>query len=250
LSAAPTSPSCDEPRGRSCVAGDDDDHTAVLRGHQDLTVAEPLDHGALQHDRRTVGRAVVVARGDQRDAVRLPEVDAERLGALHQPGDVGVATEQIVDELGPLRLLPAEHLVPLGLVPVDQPADGVVEHAQHRLSGAADLLRIGGADHYRELAPQASCGGQVEIHRASRADTLRGCAPSEIADGVQFPCVRTPAVDRGVGEQRQVLTEQIRRCLTGLRGRRSDLGQPVIGDRRRRSPAETIALLAAGHGRC
>ena len=58
--------------------------------------------------------------------MRLAEVDAERLGTLHEPGDVGVTAQQIVDELGSLGLLVSDHVPPLGLVAVDQHADGVV----------------------------------------------------------------------------------------------------------------------------
>jgi hypothetical protein len=92
---------------------------------------------------------IAVARREERDAVRFAQVDAERLRLLHQPGDVGVAAEQVVDELGPLRLLGTDHVPPLGLVAVHEHSDGIVEHPQHRLGGAADLLRVGRARHDR-----------------------------------------------------------------------------------------------------
>ena len=235
----PTSPPPTSSRGG--VTRDDDDHPAVLRGHQHLPVAEPLDDRAFQHDRRTVGRAVAVPQGDQRDAVRLAQVDAERLGPLHQPGDVGVAAQQVVDELGALRLLVADHVPPLGLVAVDQHADGVVEHPQHRFGGAADLLRIGRADHDRQLAPQPPRGGQVQIHRLAGADPLRGRASPEFTDGVELPGVGAPAVDRRVGQQRQVLAEQVRRRRgrpppPTSRPRPASRPTPTARDRPRRSP--------------
>jgi hypothetical protein len=178
----------------------------------------------------------------------LAEVDAERLGALDQPGDVGVPAQQVVDELDPLRLLGTDHLPPLGLVAVDQHADGVVEDPQHRLGGAADLLRVRRAHHDRQLPPEPPGGGQIQVHCPPGTDPLRGGAASQLADGVQFPCVRPSAVDRGVGQQRQVLPEQLRRRSgVGRRGR-GDRGQPIVGRGGRRWPAQAVASRTAGHG--
>ena len=74
--------------------------------------------------------------------MRLSEVDAERLGPLHHAGDVGVAAQEVVDELAPQRLLVPDHLPPCGLVSLDEGGDGVVEHAEHRLGRCPDLFRV------------------------------------------------------------------------------------------------------------
>jgi hypothetical protein len=178
--------------------------------------------------------------------VRLAEVDAERLGSFHEQGDVGVTAQQVVDELGPLRFLMADHVPPLGLVTVDQHADRVVEHPQHRLGSAADLLGVRRADDHGQLPPQSPRRGQVQVHRASGADPLRGRAPSELAHGVELERVGTSAVDRGVRQERQVVPEQLHGCLAGVRCRGRDRGQPVVGGRWPRRRAGMRASLAGG----
>jgi len=52
--------------------------------------------------------AVRAARGDQRDVVRLAQVDAEQLGALHHRRHVGVTAEQVV--VGQHRRVLAEQI--------------------------------------------------------------------------------------------------------------------------------------------
>jgi hypothetical protein len=138
-----------------CPGGHDDDHTAVLRRDQHVPVTEAVDDDPLQHDGRAVHAAVGVAWLRERHVVVLAQVDPERLGARHHPGHVGVPAEQVVDELAAQCLLVADHVAPLGLVTVDEDTDGVVEHAEDRLGGAAHLLRVGRPHHHRQLPPQA-----------------------------------------------------------------------------------------------
>ena len=78
--------------------------------------------------------------------MRLAQIDAERFGPLDHPRDIGVPTQQVVDELDPQRLLLTDHRAALRLVAVDEDTDGVVERPQHRLRGPAHLLRIRRAD--------------------------------------------------------------------------------------------------------
>jgi hypothetical protein len=227
--------------------GDDDDHPAVLRGDQDVPVAEPLDDGPLQCGRRAVDRTLAAVRRREGHVVRPAEVDAERLGALHHPRDVGVPAEQVVDELAPQGLLVADHLPPLGLVTVDEYADGVVEDAQHRLGGPAHLLRVAGAHHDGQLPPEPPRRGQVQVDRAAGADALRGRPPPQLAHRVELPRLGTAAVDGGVGQHRQVVAEQVDRGRAGRRGRRRDRGEPVPARRRPARSSRRLGLLVA-HG--
>ena len=73
-------------------------------------------------------------------------VEAEGHGSFHQPADVGVGAQQVLDELAPQRLLPPHHLPARVVVPVRQVRDGLVDHMQHRRGCATDDLAVPGPD--------------------------------------------------------------------------------------------------------
>jgi hypothetical protein len=75
-------------------------------------------------------------------------------------------------------------------VTVDQHAHGVVENPQHRLGGAADVLRIGRTHHDRQLPPEPPGGGQIQVHCPAGANPVCDRAASQLADVVELPCLR------------------------------------------------------------
>ena len=97
--------------GTSVSAGVTHDDPAVLGGDEDVAIAGPLHDGAFEGADRRFG-LVQPARGcGQRDLVGPGHVEAEGLGPLDEPAYVGVAAQQVVDELAPQRLLPPDRLL-------------------------------------------------------------------------------------------------------------------------------------------
>jgi hypothetical protein len=209
-------------------SGDDDHDPAVFRGDQDVPVAEAVHDDAFEDHRRPVDRAGRLPERGEGDAVGLAQVDPERLGALDHGRDVGVPAQQVIDEFAAQRLLVAHRGSPFRLVTVDEGAHRVVEAAQHRLRCPPHLLGVAGAVDERQFPPQPPGSGEVEVHGPPCADPLRGGLPAELADRIELPGLRPAAVDGRVGEDRQVLTEQVGRRTARRGRRRGDAVQPVV----------------------
>ena len=73
-------------------------------------------------------------------------VEAEGLGTLDEPAYVGVAAQQVVDELASQRLLPPDHLPACVGVSLGEAGDGLVDDVQDRGGRRADDLAVAGAD--------------------------------------------------------------------------------------------------------
>ena len=176
-------------------------------------------------------------------------VQAERLGPLHEPADVGVAAQQVVDELAPQRLLPPHHL-PAGVgVALGQAGDGLVDHVQHRGGGGSDGLAVARPDDRGQLLPQPAGRRQVQLHGTARRHPQLGRSPAEQADRVELGGVGLAARGRGVGEERQVVAEQLDRHAADVAaGAPRHVGQPrVTGGRRLDLRAYPLPGVAVGH---
>ena len=92
----------------------------------------------------------------QRDLVRAGHVQPEGLGPFDEPAHIGVAAQQVLDELPAQGLLPSHHL-PAGLgVALGQAGDRGVDHVQHGVGGGPHGVAVPRADHHRQLAPTAA----------------------------------------------------------------------------------------------
>jgi hypothetical protein len=139
--------------------------------------------------------------------VGAAQVEAERLGPLDHPGDVRIAAQQIVDDLSSQGFLPANHVPPCQLVPVDQRLDGVIDNPQHRVRGGPHLVAVTRPDDHRQFAPQPPRRRQVQVDRLSGADALFGGTSAELADGLEFSFLWSTPGYGGVGEDGEVFTE-------------------------------------------
>jgi hypothetical protein len=80
--------------------------------------------------------------------VRAGHVQPEGLGPFHEPAHVGVAAQQVLDELVAQRLLPPDHL-PAGLgVSLGQARNSIVDHAEDGGGGDPHRLIVPLADHH------------------------------------------------------------------------------------------------------
>ena len=237
-----------------------DDDPAVLGGDQHVAVADAVHDRTFQRaDRRLGVREPAGGRG-QRHLMRPGHVQAEGLGPFHQPAHVGVAAQQVLDELPPQRLLPAHHL-PAGLgVALGQAGDRGVDHVQHGVGGGPHGAAVPRADHHRELSPQPTGRAEVELDGAARRHAELGGPSAEQAHRVELGGVGLAPGGGGVGQHRQVVAEQLHRNPAGLpAGGLRDLGQPRVigcdgsaGVQGRRSPRSVTPPLrspAAGSAR-
>ena len=138
------------------------------------------------------------------------EVETERLRALDQTGDVGVAPQKIIDELPSNRLLLADHGAPGRLVAVDQHLDRLVHHPQHRLRrrlGATSRVPHGGW----HRPPQTPGGRQIQVDGLVGVHARRGGQLTQLSQGGQLGWLGPPALRGGVGQDLEVLAQQLDR---------------------------------------
>ena len=204
-----------DPPGRGGVGRCQHDEQAVLGRDQDVAVAEPVEHDRLQRADRRVGVGQPPARRGQRDLVDPGEVQPERLGAFHQGAEIGVAAQQVVDQFAAQRLLPADQVAAGHRVALGERRDGVVDDVQDGRRGGAHRLAVAGAHHHRQVLPQPPRRGQVQLHHPARGDALLGGPPAEQAHRVQLAALGPASVHRGVGQQRQIVAEQLHRHPAG-----------------------------------
>ena len=162
-----------------------------------------------------------VAAGSARRTWWPPtQIQPERLGALDQAGDVGITAQEIVDELPTNGFLPADHGAAGRLVTVDQHLDRLVHHPEHRLRGR--LRATGRAPHgRRHRPPQVPGGRQVEVDGLVGVDAGGGGQLAQLSQGGELGGLGSPPLGGGVGQDLQVLAQQIDRhaCLGGGPGR-------------------------------
>ena len=136
--------------------------------------------------------------------MRPTEVQAEGLPALDQAGEVGVASQKVVDQFAARLLLPADPLPAGGLVAPDEGRDRAVDDLQHGLGSGTHLLAVAGAHVVWQPSPQPPRRRQVEVDRPSRRYSLLRRAAPEGGHGCQFLLAGAAARGGGVGKQRQV----------------------------------------------
>ena len=175
------------------------------------------------------------------------QIDSERFGTLHQPAEVGVTAQQVVDQLASSSFLAPNQVAASDGVAVRERRHRLVDHLQYGRSSGADDLTVAGARHHRQLLPQPTRGREVELHGSPSGDALLGGLTSQQTHRVEF---RPPGTTSGggcVGQQRQIVAEELYRNASGIpaRGVRY-LGQPTVL-RIRRQPLATIATGTGGH---
>jgi hypothetical protein len=168
------------------------------------------------------------ARGrGQRDLMWPGHVKAERLGPDDELAHVGVAAQQVVDELAAQRLLPPHHLPARVVVALRQACDGLIDHMKYRGRRRPHHLTVSGADNGRQLQPQAPRRGQIQLDRAPGGHPHLRCPAAEEPDGVELGRTGLATRGRGVRQQRQVVTEELDRDVPDVpAGAVRNLGQP------------------------
>ncbi|MET8307754.1 hypothetical protein [Micromonospora sp. NPDC005173] len=147
------------------------------------------------------------------------------------PPQVRVAPQQVVDEFPAQRFLPADQFPARHGVSLGEGGHRGVDDVQHGLRRRAYHLAVGGPHQLRQLLPEAAGRGQVEPDRPPRGHALLGGAPAEHTHRVEFAAPRAAPGRRRVGEQPQVVAEQLHRHTTGVgAGGAGDRGEPgVVG---------------------
>ena len=169
----------DSPSGRGGVGGCQHDEQAVLGRDQNVAVAEPVEHDRLQRADRRVGVGQPPARRGQRHLMDSGEIEPERFGAFHQGAQIGVAAQQVVDQLAAQGLLPADQVAARDRIAFGERRDGVVDDVQDRSGGGAHRLPVAGAHHHRQVLPQPPRRRQVQLHHPPGGDTLLRGPPAE-----------------------------------------------------------------------
>ena len=104
------------------------------------------------------------------------QVEAEGLGTLHQLAQVGVAAEQVVDELASQGLLPADQLATRFGVALGERRHRVVHDLQHRGRRRPDRGVVAVPDDGGELGPHPAGRGQIQVDATTDGDSLLGGA--------------------------------------------------------------------------
>ena len=81
-----------------------------------VPIAEAVHDDAFKLDRGGVRCGDPLTGRGQRHLVGQAQVKAERFGTLDHPSDIGIAAQQVVDELSPERFLLTDHLPPRALI--------------------------------------------------------------------------------------------------------------------------------------
>lgn len=105
-------------------------------GHQGVVLPVLRDDSPTQRGFVELAGLPRVSGFCQDDLVSSTEVEPERLRALHQSGDVGVTSDEVVDELLSGCLLLADHSAPGVLIALD-------ERRYDRSNGTKKRLRRG-----------------------------------------------------------------------------------------------------------
>ena len=101
-------------------------------------------------------------RRGEHHLVAAAQVQPERFGTFDEPGDIGVAAEQIVDELPPSRLLLADHLPAGVLMALHEYLHRIIDHPKHGVSGRPNLVPLPrGRQDRGDLPPQPPRRRQV-----------------------------------------------------------------------------------------
>ena len=221
----------------------------VLGRDQDAAVTEAVQDEPFQGADRHVSIRQPAGRGSQGHPVRPAQVQAEGLSPLDQAGQVGIATQQVVDQLAARRLLPADPLPASGLVAPDECSHRAVDDPHHRLSSGAHLLAVAGAHRERKPPPQPPRRRQVQVDSPRRGHTLlSGPAPQD-GHGRQLPLTGLTPRHCGISQQRQVVAQQLDRSPRTARGGHRHRSQPVIvAWTRPRAPALAAPPAPAGRG--
>ena len=205
-----------DPAGRGGVGGCQHDEETVLGRDEYVAVTEPVEDDRFQGADRRVGIGQPPARRGQGDLVNAGEVEPERLGPFHQGAQVGVAAQQVVDQFAAQRLFPADQVAARDRVAFGERRDRVVDDVQHRGGGGAHRLAVAGAHHHRQVLPQPPRRRQVQLHHPPGGDALLRGPPAEQTHRLQLAALGPASVDGRVGQQRQVLTEQLHRHTPGV----------------------------------
>ena len=156
------------------------------------------------------------------------QIKPKRFRPLNQARDVGVAAQQIVDELPPRRLLLSNHLPPRCLMALDQYFHGVVDHPQHSFRSGPHLLAVPRPHDHRYLLPQPPSRREVQVDRLIGVDALHCCASTKSPNRCQLPLLRPSPRKGGVSKNVQILTQQLDRRVSISRRRTGHHCQPII----------------------
>jgi len=152
--------------------------------------------------------------------VAAPEVQSEGLGPLDKSGNVRVAAQQIVEELAACRLLLSNHLPPGGLMALDQRLHRIVDHPQDSLRGCTNLVSVARLHDHRYVLPQPPGRRKIQVYRLVGVDALLGCESTKSPNCGKLALLGAPAREGRVGQEDEVLTEQLDRDFR-VSGRRT-----------------------------
>jgi hypothetical protein len=128
------------------IGGCDGDDEAVLGRHQNVAVACPVHDRLFQGADRRLGVAQRPGGRGERDLVGSRHVEPEGLGSYDESAHVGVAAQQVLDELPAQGFLPSRHLSAGVGVALGQAGDGFVDDVEHCRGGVADGLAVPGSN--------------------------------------------------------------------------------------------------------
>jgi hypothetical protein len=227
--AGPLDASVRGPAPRILIGQGDDDDETVLRGHEHVPIPESVQDQAFQRADSGLDRGQAPLWSRQRDLVGASQVQPERFGAVSELAEMGVAAEQVVDQLSSKGLLASNELAARFGMSLCEGSHGVLDDLQHRLGGCSYRRAVAYADNRGKLVPHPPGRGEVEVHPLSRGHAGLGSAPTEQAHRSDLAAGGTAPRYGGLGEHRQVVAEELLRNVTGVvAGALRHLAQPVI----------------------
>jgi hypothetical protein len=144
------------------------------------------------------------------------QVQPERLGAFHQRPQIGVAAQQIVDQLPAQRHFAPDQVPARDSEAFGKRRDGLIENVQHRCRSGTHRLAISRTHYQRQLLPESPRSRQIQLHHPAGRDALLGRRAPEQTHCLQFPAHGSAPVDRSVQQQRQILPQQFHRHASGV----------------------------------
>jgi hypothetical protein len=130
------------------------------------------------------------------------QVKAKRFGTSYQVAQIGVATQQILDQLASLSLLATDHLATGFGVSLGKRRHRPLHHLQHSLSSRADRDALRLADRGRELLPHSTGRREIQIDTSHNRDPLFGSTAALLSHRVDLVSARDAPLLGCIYEQR------------------------------------------------
>jgi hypothetical protein len=194
-------------RRPGCISQGQDDDQTFLRGHENISIPEAIQNDSFERARGGCDRRKPLPWLSKGNLMGAGQVKSERFCPLHQLAQVGVTTKQVVNELAPQGLLPANEFTTRFGMAVCKGRHRVAHDLQDGRGCGPDRPVVALSDDGRELSPDTTCRRQVEIDASPHRHSLLRSASTLNSYRVDLGPSRELAERGGVGEHGKVPTE-------------------------------------------